>query len=183
MTAALVLSVAVILTLPKAAGAQATAPTYKLDASWPRPLPNQWVLGGLGGVCVDNLDHVFILNRQDNPAAERDAGRTAPLILEIDPSGAVVNSWGDPELLDPRLHSCHAEKNTDIWIASSPSGMVQKYSHDGRKLLMQIGKRGVVDSSDGLSQRPGTEFKRRPVFHAGQHLRRSSGWRGVGRRR
>jgi DNA-binding beta-propeller fold protein YncE len=27
--------------------------------------------------------------------------------------------------------------------------MVQKYSHDGSKLLLQIGKKGVVDSSDG----------------------------------
>jgi len=26
---------------------------------------------------------------------------------------------------------------------------VQKYSHDGSKLLLQIGTRGIVDSSDG----------------------------------
>jgi DNA-binding beta-propeller fold protein YncE len=149
VTAALVLSVAVTVTLGNVAGAQTRVPTYEVDTAWPKPLPNQWVLGGLGGVCVDNLDHVFILNRQDNPAAERDAGRIAPLILEIDPSGAVINTWGKPELLDPRLHSCHSETNNDIWIASAPSGMVQKYSHDGRTLLMQIGTRGVVDSSDG----------------------------------
>ena len=27
--------------------------------------------------------------------------------------------------------------------------MVQKYTHDGSKMLLQIGKKGVVDSSDG----------------------------------
>ena len=27
--------------------------------------------------------------------------------------------------------------------------MVQKYTHDGSKLLLQIGKKGVLDSSDG----------------------------------
>ncbi len=39
-----------------------------------------------------------------------------------------------------------------MWIASSPSGMVQKYSHDGSKLLLQIGKKGVLDSSDGTEK-------------------------------
>jgi DNA-binding beta-propeller fold protein YncE len=29
---------------------------------------------------------------------------------------------------------------------------VQKYSHDGRKLLFQIGKKGVLDSSDGTAK-------------------------------
>jgi sugar lactone lactonase YvrE len=41
------------------------------------------------------------------------------------------------------------DKDNNVWIASSPSGMVQKYTHDGRTLLLQIGKKGVVDSSDG----------------------------------
>ncbi len=39
-----------------------------------------------------------------------------------------------------------------MWIASSLSGMVQKYSHDGSKLLLQIGKKGVFDSSDGTEK-------------------------------
>ena len=44
---------------------------------------------------------------------------------------------------------CHFDKDNNVWIASAPSGMVQKYSHDGSKLLLQIGKKGVFDSSDG----------------------------------
>jgi hypothetical protein len=140
---------AVALLQSNTAATQALAPKYQVDPSWPKPLPNQWVLGGLGGVCVDALDHVFILHRQDVPEAELKSGRMAPLIIELDPSGSVVNSWGDPANLDARLHSCHVDSNTDIWIASSPSGMIQKYSHDGRKMLLQIGKKGVVDSSDG----------------------------------
>jgi hypothetical protein len=35
---------------------------------------------------------------------------------------------------------------------AAPSGMVQKYSHDGSKLLQQIGKKGVLDSSDGTEK-------------------------------
>jgi len=134
---------------PSVSRAQNGAPKYEVDLSWPKPLPGRWVLGGLGGVCVDRQDHVFILNRQDVLDVDLNAGQMAPLIIEIDPQGNVVNSWGDPKLLETRLHSCHFDKDNNIWIGSAPSGMVQKYSHDGSKLLLQIGKKGVFDSSDG----------------------------------
>ncbi len=131
---------------------RAQAPNYEVDRSWPKPLPNRWVLGGLGGVCVDHQDHVFLLNRQDVIDGDLNAGSLAPPIIELDPAGNVVNSWGDARLLDPRLHSCHFDKDNNMWIGSSPSGMVQKYSHEGSKLLLQIGKKGVFDSSDGTSK-------------------------------
>ena len=73
----------------------------------------------------------------------------APPLIEFDSAGNVVHSWGDLKVLDPRLHSCRFDKDNNVWIASAPSGMVQKYTHDGSKLLLQIGKKGVVDSSDG----------------------------------
>jgi hypothetical protein len=129
--------------------AQNGAPHYEVDASWPKPLPDRWVLGGLGGVCVDAQDHVVILNRQDILEGELDAGRMAPSIIEFDPAGNVVHSWSNPDLLDPRLHSCHFDKDNNFWVASAPSGVVQKFTHDGSKLLLRIGKKGVLDSSDG----------------------------------
>jgi len=132
--------------------AQGAAPRYEFDNTWPKPLPNNWVLGGLGGTCVDGRDHVFILNRQDVLEGELNAGNLAPPIIEVDPAGNVVNSWGDANLLDSRLHSCHADKDGNIWIASAPSGMVQKYTRDGSKLLLQLGKKGVFDSSDGTAK-------------------------------
>src|SRR5207249_9659802 len=128
---------------------QTRAPHYEADLTWPKPLPDRWLLGGLGGVCVDGQDHVFILNRQDVVEGDLNGGKLAPPIIEFDPAGNVVHSWGDPKLLDPRLHSCRTDKDNNIWIASAPSGMIQKYSHDGSKMLLQIGKKGVVDSSDG----------------------------------
>ena len=33
-----------------AAQGQSGAPRYEADVSWPKPLPDRWVLGGLGGV-------------------------------------------------------------------------------------------------------------------------------------
>ena len=135
-----------------ASQAQKGAPRYEADLSWPKPLPNRWVLGGLGGVCVDAQDHVLILNRQDVIEGDLYGARLAPSIIEFDPAGNVVNSWGDAKLLDPRLHSCHFDKDGNVWIAASPSGMIQKYAHDGSRLLLQVGKKGELDSSDGTDK-------------------------------
>ena len=132
--------------------AQSAAVRYEADLSWPKPLPNQWALGGLGGVCVDANDHVLILNRQDVNEGDLNAARLAPPLIEFDPAGNVVNSWGDLSVMDPRLHSCHFDADGNVWVAASPSGMVQKYTHDGSKLLLTIGKKGVFDSSDGTAK-------------------------------
>jgi sugar lactone lactonase YvrE len=137
------------IVLAPSLSAQSSAPRYEVDASWPKPLPDRWILGGLGGVCVDAQDHVLILNRQDIVDGELNAGHLAPPIIEFDSAGNLVNSWGDLNVLDPRLHSCRFDKDNNVWIGSSPSGMLQKYSHDGSKLLLQVGKKGVYDSSDG----------------------------------
>src|ERR1700733_9778982 len=42
--------------------AHGKAPTFVVDPAWPKPLPNLWVTGGVGGVCIDSRAHVFILN-------------------------------------------------------------------------------------------------------------------------
>jgi sugar lactone lactonase YvrE len=146
--AVLAIAAAAVL-CPSSSWAQGGVPRYEADYDWPKPLPDQWVLGGLGGVCVDAQDHVLILNRQDVLEGDLNAGTLAPAMIELDPAGNVVHSWGDSKLLDPRLHSCHFDKDGNVWVASAPSGMVQKYTHDGGKLLLQIGKKGVFDSSDG----------------------------------
>jgi len=147
--ASVALALAALSLGPSPSQAQNKAHRYEVDSAWPKPLPDRWVIGGLGGVCVDAQDHVVILNRQDILDGELDAGGLAPPVIELDPAGNVVHAWGDPNLLDPRLHSCHFDNENNFWIAAAPSGMVQKYTHDGSKLLLQIGKKGVLDSSDG----------------------------------
>jgi sugar lactone lactonase YvrE len=146
-----VLAVAVAMSSPAFSSAQ-NAPRYEADSTWPKPLPERWVLGGLGGLCVDANDHVLILNRQDVIDGDLNGGTLAPPMIEFDPAGNVVNAWGDLNLVDPRLHSCHFEKGGHVWIASAPSGMVQKYTRDGRQLLLQIGTKGRLDSSDGTAK-------------------------------
>jgi DNA-binding beta-propeller fold protein YncE len=140
--------------------AQTGVPKYEVDPFWAK-LPNNWVVGPLGGTCVDGRDHVFVLHRQEDLAeaalTARDqfaGGATrikAPPVMEFDPEGNLVNSWGDTKVLGNYLHDCQVDKDGNLWIAAARSGFVQKYSHDG-KLLLQIGKSGVFDSSDGTSK-------------------------------
>jgi len=129
--------------------AQSKAPTFAVDPVWPKPLPNLWVTGGIGGVCIDSRDHVFILNRRDLTDNDLDAGHQAPVVIEFDPEGNVVNSFGDTDSTPNTPHGCAVDVENNIWMTGNGDGIVQKFSHDGSKLLFQIGKRGLVDSSDG----------------------------------
>ena len=129
------------------------APRFELDPDWPRiPMGDNWLTGGLGGMCIDSRDHVYLLNRQNVVPDDLDGAALAPPVIELDPGGSVVRGWGDPELLGPRLHDCHVDQAQNIWIVASGTGHIQKYSPDGSRLLMQIGESGVYDSSDGTRQ-------------------------------
>src|SRR5882724_13599915 len=70
--------------------AQSAAPKYEVDSTWPKPFPDRWVIGGLGGVCVDANDHVFVLNRQDVLEGDLNAGHLAPPIIELDGEGTLI---------------------------------------------------------------------------------------------
>ena len=39
------------------------APQYIVDPFWPRPLPNRWSMQQVVGIWVDDMDHVWFLNR------------------------------------------------------------------------------------------------------------------------
>ena len=65
---------------------------------WPKPLPNHWILGAVAGVAVDRRDHVWIMHRPSTlqPNETRSIWRAAPPVLEFDPDGTLVSSWGGP---------------------------------------------------------------------------------------
>jgi len=143
-----------LMLLPFFARAQGL-PQFVLDRDWPQlPISNTgefWLTGGLGGMCMDARDHVFLLNRQDVDPEDLDAALLAPPILEMDASGQVINAWGDLDLIGERLHDCHVDMEGNIWIVAAGTGVLQKYSLQG-ELLLQIGESGKYDSSDGTRQ-------------------------------
>src|SRR3954471_9308994 len=80
------------------------APRFEVDPLWPKPLPNHWILGQTIGVSVDAQDHVWIIHRAGSLEAGEVHATTnpptakccapAPPVLEFDPAGNLVNSWG-----------------------------------------------------------------------------------------
>jgi len=157
--------------LEAAQGQAVEAPVFEVDPLWPRPLPNHWILGSAIGVGVDSKDHVFIIHRgYPTLTARTEAGldtkpqtgeccAAAPPILEFDPEGNLVNSWGGPAPgYDWPLsnHGISIDHKDNVWIggngtctdslvtagACQTSGNIDsfilKFAHDG-KLLMEIG--------------------------------------------
>ena len=146
-----VAALAALATLLGSVAARAQeVPHYEIDSSWPQlPLGERWLTGGLGGMCIDGRDHVYVVNRQNVVDADLNGASLAPPVIEFDADGRVVRAWGDPDLLGDRLHDCHVDANQNVWIVASGTGYVQKYSRDGGELRLQIGDTGVYDSSDG----------------------------------
>jgi DNA-binding beta-propeller fold protein YncE len=142
----------------------AQVPKFEVDPTWPKPLPELWTTGEVGGTCVDAQDHVFVLNRDNLTPDEVRNSLPAPPVVEFDAAGSIVNSWGKrivrdvvgaaltpgaKDNLPRRLHACAVDGQGNIWIGGNEDGIIQKYSHDGSKLLLQIGAPGQLDSSDG----------------------------------
>src|SRR5215510_12625795 len=132
-------------------GRGAEVPRFIVDPFWPKPLPvdpatgKPWVTGEVAGTCVDSRDHVFTVNRGNLVAPETVIAVASPPILEFDRAGNVVNAWGDRNVLPNGLHGCFVDYQDNVWIAGNGDGIVQKYSHDGSTLLLQIGTKGMCD--------------------------------------
>jgi hypothetical protein len=59
ITVALAIGTA-LLPHPASAG---DIPAFTVDASWPKPLPNNWILGQVGGITVDWQGHIWVIHR------------------------------------------------------------------------------------------------------------------------
>jgi DNA-binding beta-propeller fold protein YncE len=141
----------IALLVPTASAQQ--YPQFEVDPLYPElPFGDKWLTGGIGGMCIDSQDHVYLLNRQNVVADDLDGSKLAPPVIELDAEGRVVRGWGDPDILGGRLHDCHVESNGNIWIVAAATGYIQKWTNDGSELLMQIGESGAYDSSDGSRQ-------------------------------
>src|ERR1700739_4945191 len=83
------------------------APKYKVDADWPKPLPNKWKMGGVTGLAVDKDDNVWVHDRpNDLTDIELEAELTPPIadccvrppsMIHIDKNGSVIGSFDAPQ--------------------------------------------------------------------------------------
>ena len=129
----------------RAAAATAMAPRFEVDPMWPKPLPNHWILGQTIGVSVDAQDHVWIIHRAGSLEAGEVHATTnpptakccapAPPVLEFDPAGNLVNSWGGPgngyDWPDSN-HGITVDYKGNVWIGGNGRGTTQAATKDGK---------------------------------------------------
>jgi DNA-binding beta-propeller fold protein YncE len=145
--------------------AQAGVPKFEVDPSWPKDLPNQWMMGQVSGIFVDSHDHVWVTNRprsledHDKYAAfdppQADCCKPAPAILEFDAEGNFVQGWGGPGISGARYewpdneHGVFVDYKENVWVGGN--GMkdtnILKFTKDG-KFLLQIGHHGKSGGSN-----------------------------------
>ena len=62
-TVCLAIGVVALPASPASTQAAGRAPQFQVDPFWPKPLPNNWILGQVSGVAVDKRGHVWIVQR------------------------------------------------------------------------------------------------------------------------
>jgi hypothetical protein len=134
--------------------ATSVAPIYEVDPSWPKPLPNNWILGAVVGVAVDQRQHVWVTHRPGTlqPNETRSIWKAAPPVLEFDPTGSLVAAWGGagPGYEWPDLeHGIHVDATNHVWLGAGgeKDAHLLKFTRDGR-FVLQIGRKGQGSGSN-----------------------------------
>lgn len=105
------------------------APKFEVDPFWPKPLPNNWVIGQTIGLSVDSNDHVWIIHRpgslepKESYLANNLAGCciAAPDVLEFDQAGNLLHHWGKAEGHDwpSSNHGITVDNKGNVWLGAN----------------------------------------------------------------
>ena len=146
--------------------AHAQSPAFRVDPYWPKPLPNNWILGQVGGISVDAQDNIWVFQRprsltDDEKGAALNPPRSkccvpAPSVLVFNQSGDLVKSWGGPgENLGYdwplQEHGILVDNKGFVWLSGNGKGdsMVLKFTTDG-KFVKQIRQARAADQQHGF---------------------------------
>jgi len=143
-----------------------SVPQFQVDASWPKPLPNRWILGQVSGIATDRYDRIWVVHRPGSlTPRERAAERTppeakcciaAPPVLVFDPSGNFLFSWGGPGAgyqWPESEHGVYVDAKDFVWLAGNgkSDGQVLKFTMEG-KFVLQIGKQASGNDSNSTER-------------------------------
>jgi len=158
--AAIVVAVLTSATVP--AQAPRDVPRLEVDPFWPKPLPNNWILGQVSGVAVDKRGHVWIVQRPRS-LSDRELGAqqkppfskccvAAPPVLVFDQAGNLVRSWGGPGTgyeWPQSEHGVFVDGEDRVWLAGNgdKDSQILKFTIDGT-FLLQIGRSGQSKGSN-----------------------------------
>jgi DNA-binding beta-propeller fold protein YncE len=140
------------------------APRFEVDPTFPKPLPNNWLLGQAIGLGIDAQDHVWIIHRPDTLSTiEAAADQTppqgtccakAPPVMAFDQAGNVIASWGGPAAgydWPASNHGIFVDYKGNVWIGGNvgTDAHILKFTQAG-KFLAQFGHPGQGKGSNDL---------------------------------
>lgn len=150
-----VIAIAVViatgLTLNGTVQAQ-SAPRYKFDPDWPKPLPNKWKLGGVIGLGVDQDDNIWVYHRPtDLTSVELEAELGVsdccvrpPSMIHISKDGSYLGSFDAPQ--------GHGMDVDDKGFAYLGQDTVRKYDTRTGALVGEIAR--TPERPGGIPNRP-----------------------------
>ena len=137
-------------------------PSFEVDPSWPLEMPNKWIMGSVTAVSVDASDHVWVTHLPETLTPEETSAVQdpplgtccvpAPVVIEFDAEGNVVQGWGDPATQDvsefPRnAHGLFVDHNDFVWVGTYRHHRVMKFTRSG-ELVMTLGEYDVNAGSN-----------------------------------
>jgi hypothetical protein len=119
-------------------------PRFEVDPLWPKPYPNHWVIGVVIGLDVDKNDNVWIVHRpgtlenQESRLTRNESKccTAAPDVLEFNPAGNVIRSWGRDDAAKTvpshdwptSNHGVTVAPDGTVWLGANGAGQPPSYA-------------------------------------------------------
>ncbi|MBM4183231.1 MAG: hypothetical protein FJ207_03285 [Gemmatimonadetes bacterium] len=150
-------------------GGQDLTGPYDVVEGWLRPLPwhQGWTFGLIAAVFPETPDRIFVLqggelpdprprDRSPGPRSNADH-RPTNFVLVLNRDGELVESWSRWDSLFLRPHKVLMDpydQERHIWIVDDWASQIFKFTHDGSRLVLTLGERGVTGADAAHFGRP-----------------------------
>ena len=138
---------AVLLFFARALPAQISVPEIPYDST-PNLLkmPDNIPMGEAVGVATNSKGHIFVYTRSGllsyTVGTSRQFGRgAAARLYEFDQNGSFVREIGQGTYAEAFAHAVRVDPEDNIWMVDEGSNMIVKFSPDGGKVLMTLGRK------------------------------------------